>query len=195
MTEKVKVTQKQADWLERYELTQEQIDWYIDIQPYKKRPDSPIVNWSSSEVARALYNGYEVEFKEGDWVYNRIIDKVAQIDERYDAGYNLWVDDEEFNFYFMKDSRHATGSEIEEEKERRFWARNGRNVWGLKRGDIIYDKSEPYAGVVEKIHGDAGGEVLVIFKDGFWEFYNNVIEKYNVVCFAENQLDGETNDE
>lgn len=60
MTEKVKITQKQFDWLERYK-SDEEIDYAIDVQLHRKRPDSPIVDWKPSEVARALYNGYECE--------------------------------------------------------------------------------------------------------------------------------------
>src|SRR5690625_4076760 len=68
--EKVKVTQEQADWLDKYSLTQAQIDHYIDIQPLNLRPDSPISDWKPSKLARALYKGYEVEdFEIGDWVY------------------------------------------------------------------------------------------------------------------------------
>lgn len=59
MTKKLKVTQAQSDWLERYK-SDEEIAYAIDIQPLRKRPDSPIVDWTSSEVAKALYIGYEV---------------------------------------------------------------------------------------------------------------------------------------
>lgn len=119
MSEKVKVTQEQFDWLERYELTQEQIDHYIDIQPYKKRPDSPIVDWPASKVAKALYIGYEVEpeFGVGDWVVRDDKESIGKIIKMYP---DVIETDLGNGFYGRsKDYRHATESEIAAEKGRR----------------------------------------------------------------------------
>ncbi|GGP17261.1 hypothetical protein [Oceanobacillus neutriphilus] len=140
--EKIQVTQKQADWLERYELTQEQIDHYINIQPYKKRPDSPIVDWDAAKLARALYVGYEVipQYKVGDWVVYVPDNSIWEITkDTYNDGthINLMNGNEIMNVVSANHLRHATPEEIQQEKKRRFWERLGREVDEYRQGDIV----------------------------------------------------------
>lgn len=134
MTEKVKVTQKQFDWLERYK-SDEEIDYAIDIQVHRKRPDSPIVDWKPSEVARAFYNGYEVEpeYKAGDWVTreNGVVGKITDLDSHF-ANLDNLEGIFSLNFKFL---RHATPEEIKAEKERRVWKSIGREVGEFRDGD------------------------------------------------------------
>ncbi len=124
---KVKVTQEQADWLDKYK-SNEEIDYAINVQPHKKRPDSPIVDWAPSKVAYALYRGYEVEpeFKDDEWVLltNGTITQILYVRDdakslypsgksfAHSRGGDCWYD-----YSFIK--RHAAPEEIAEEKERR----------------------------------------------------------------------------
>ncbi len=149
MTEKVKVTQEQFDWLERYK-SDEEINYAIDIHPHKKRPDSPIADWMPSEIAQALYNGYEVKqtpLKIGDW---------AKVEFR-NGGKAIGVidttsfDDVIFNYLDIDMSIHRirknramvtvpTPEEIKQEKERRLWKSIGREVGEFWDGDIALDR-------------------------------------------------------
>lgn len=133
MTEKLKVTQEQADWLEKYE-SEEAIDYAIDIQPLKKRPDSPIVDWHASMVARALLIGYEIkpEYKVGDLVIperdgrtnSSEIYEIIDLDKAHANLKGI------IGIFSLSQLRHATPEEIEAEKERRKWAR-------IEEGDVL----------------------------------------------------------
>ena len=145
MTEKVKITQKQFDWLEKYK-SDEEIDYAIDVQLHRKRPDSPIVDWKPSEVARAFYNGYKVEpeYKTGEWVRYWKSDSLAGIGlissyknvrqfVRFE-GEEKWRETDCI-------TSHATPEEIKAEKERRVWAGIGRETKQFRIGDIVINKS------------------------------------------------------
>lgn len=153
--EKIQVTQKQADWLERYELTQEQIDHYINTQLHRKRPDSPIVDWDAGKLARSLYVGYEVipEFFEGDWVVTKS-GYVGQIEF-------ICVEEDWANIGYSKDTkqrgvclaktfnldeieRYATPEEIQQAKKRWFWEKLGREVDEYKPGDLVVTDNFEY---------------------------------------------------
>src|SRR5699024_10715173 len=90
------------------------------------------------QVVDAYFGGYEVEktFKVADWVVHengKLIGQVTRIYEdelevkRLGDGY-IWN---------KKDVRHATHEEIAEEKQRRWWAKHGRDVFEFKTGDLI----------------------------------------------------------
>lgn len=121
----IKLTKNQADAVEKIKIEQRKMIETIKAHPNLYRVEKwekPLFELETDDIQRALFDGYEVEpeFKVGDWVYNTRTNKVAQIDSRYVSGMDeLWVNDEEFNFYRKDDSRHATESEIAQEKERR----------------------------------------------------------------------------
>ncbi len=173
MSEKVKITQEQADWLERYELTQDQIDHYIDIQPFSKRPDSPIVDWGASKLAKALYIGYEVEpeINDGDFLLHIPMNVIGKVIN----GVIHWSDNIENDVEYINkliisgEVRHATPEEIAKEKERDWWAKHGREVKEVKKGDIIHD-----------LVFDQLDEVMNTHKPK---------DKFKVVCFAEDRKD------
>lgn len=131
MTEKVKVIQNQFDWLEKYK-SDEEINYAIDIQLHKKRPDSPIADWGPSKVARALLIGYEIEpeYKVGDYViYGDKIYRVYQLAS--DTKVNVINrNGSTITNLQIRDIRHATPEEIEEEQEREKWA-------GIEEGDVL----------------------------------------------------------
>lgn len=182
--EKVKVTQAQADLIKSIKDT----DYAINIHELNKRPDSPLQELTTAELARALYVGYEVEpqFKVGDWIHDNITNRVAEIDERGYDGELAWVDDEFHNFF--TDFRHATLDEIEEEKERRWWEKHGRDVWELKKGDVIGINIKTITineviedGYIAYFDGLGGDRIYSIdsLKSG----------GYKIICFAEDRKD------
>lgn len=118
---KVKVTRGQAEAIEEFQKTVHELGISLD------------------ELKVIFESGYEVkpEFKVGDWVYDMQCNKVACVDRRGVDDIRVWVDDEDFNFFAIVNIRHATPEEIQQEKERRFWKKHGRDVWELKRGDIV----------------------------------------------------------
>ncbi|GGP17168.1 hypothetical protein [Oceanobacillus neutriphilus] len=191
--EKIQVTQKQADWLERYELTQEQIDHYINIQPYKKRPDSPIVDWDAGKLARALYVGYEVipRYKAGEWLFilkeamHTGKDEIRQIIDVQNG-----VIDLEDNWCIRADSihiRHAAPEEEQQEKKRRFWSKLGREEDGWKEGDIVGVEGSKFITYISYEDLDRGEVEFPRFTAGDNEYFP--LNKIRLVTPVEQRLD------
>lgn len=195
--EKVKLTREQANAIE-YALQ--------EVDEYKGNPDKLLRHASMKNVyfrnelhllnsidtvnlAKALYIGYEVEpkFEVGDWAVWRStkgIDVIKQIEKV--EGYRIWADwlDEGSLLFAPSDEiRHATPEEIETEKERRWWARHGREVWELKKNDIIM--IEHFVEVVNKVVGNE----LYIKGSTFPQSIHSIKEDTKVVCFAEDRKD------
>jgi hypothetical protein len=186
--EKVKVTQKQFDWLEGYELTQAQIDYLIEVHPHRKRPESPIIDWSASKLARALYIGYEVEpeFKVGDWVvYDNGIERghgyrtnqIKEIDE-WSAHFD------ERRSMGLSSLRHATPQEIATEKTRRWWAKHDRDVWEIREDDLLMPRNSAVAFAVRTVYEDR-----VEMRNGGTVTFEEIKRRYKVSCFAEDRKD------
>ncbi|WP_405101614.1 hypothetical protein [Oceanobacillus sp. FSL H7-0719] len=199
--EKVKITQKKADAIE-YLLkvrgwSRESIalgEIKRDAQWVDGTPEEGMRGFLDEELLKALYIGYEAEpeFKENDWVTDIKTGKIARIDHRGYDGELAWVDDDEKNFF--DSPRHSTPSEIAEEKERRFFAEHGREPWELKKNDILNDRRENCTVTIAKV---IDKEVMtVLFTNGDWEFYNNIVEDsdWRVACFADKRLDVKTNE-
>lgn len=196
--EKVKVTREIADAIER------------GIKIYSKsrimndhEPDGWLGNLTDlngltkDEMARSLYIGYEVEpeYKENDWLNYLTIHGDLKTDKVIDVSddrvlmelSNSWV-------HFNNVKSHATPSEIAKEKERRFFAEHGREPWELKKNDILNDRRENCTVTIAKV---IDKEVMtVLFTNGDWEFYNNIVEDsdWRVACFADKRLDVKTNE-
>lgn len=184
--EKVKVTKEQAEAIER---------WADKIQLVKAKlfgflnhgEDESIAEMTVDELIKALYIGYEVEpeFKVGDWVVNAngTIGKITNINE-FGEFEGFW---EKTEMLCEKDNfvRHATPEEIAAEKERRWWAKHGRDVWELRPGDLLVSDIRVFK------------EVREVNNDSVTFVYENYVAMdrlklyYKVVCFAENRLDGD----
>lgn len=113
------------------------------IKDFLECPDDYLKMFRRLSVAQfslALngWNEVEPDYKIGDWVestFGKGVGRVTCIDGLgYYTEFGL-VDD-------GKNLRHATKSEIAEEKERRWWRKHGREPWELKEGDIVYDKED-----------------------------------------------------
>jgi len=163
MTEKVKVTKEQAEAIEEFQKTVHELGISLD------------------ELKVIFESGYEVkpEFKVGDWfVY---IGKDGEVAEYIKKGFTGQVEAVHYGFitdgyhrFYNSEIRHATPSEITEEKERRWWKKHGREFRQLKQNDLIIDTRT--------------GEVFSLSSIGVRNGFNKF---YKVICFAENRLDRE----
>src|SRR5699024_1357843 len=130
MTEKVKITREQAKVIEskmafrhmsiKYHVMN---NWDTDYEPC-------LNNLTLDELIRAFYIVYEVEpiFEVGDWVKDTSTNAVIKINDSQHR-HNLIVPRH-------TPIRHATPEEIAEEKQRRWWAKHGREVWELSEGAL-----------------------------------------------------------
>ena len=168
------------------------------IENFKDGFDNIMNGLTYDDFIKAVKDGYEVEpeYKVGDWVVSVEFDVVKRIEkiEKPEGQLPIYRLEDKFNVYTI---RLATPSEIAEEKERRFFARHGREPWELKNNDILNDRREnctvTIAKVIDKFPAE---EMTVLFTNGDWEFYNNIVEDsdWRVACFADKRLDVKTND-
>jgi hypothetical protein len=199
MSEKVKITQEQADAIERWENGTQLLKAAV-VGLLKHGEDEPIKEMTTETLAKAIYIGYEVEpeYKKGQWAaldnyaVRPIIAKILGIDVEGDGRLRLdWSD----HCYWDKERiRHATPSEIAEEKERRFWAKHGRDVWELKEDDVVKGKGyitnlwrlgfvkRRYSNVIV-LEDISDGSEIEVHKDLSY-----------VVSFKESRLDVKTNE-
>jgi len=150
----------------------------------------PLDSIDTVNLAKALYIGYEVkpEFKVGDWVtykdgsnfngyYKSKVEQITSVRAR-DAFYN-----NDCCVTGIDKIRHATPEEIKQEKERRWWKKHGRDVWELKKGDVLINLQLDELREVQHVDSNyirlknVNGIVI------------NTKGRYKVACFAENRLD------
>ncbi|TFJ92157.1 hypothetical protein [Lentibacillus salicampi] len=191
MSEKVKVSAEQAEAIEKYKRDLEKSHWQQRMNKIRTEAtfEKCLLGIPTPDFLRALYYGYEVEpeFKRDDpvmvkwkgedkeelWHVMKAWDSIVEIYDELGnfstAGYNI--------------VRHATETEIAEGKERRWWARHGRGVWKLQRGDVL-------AKVIDNF------PVIVVYESDFNKFgADELSQMYKVLCFAENRLDRSVNNE
>src|SRR5690625_2791576 len=147
---KVKLTREQAEEIKKIE----DVDYAINILSLNKRPDNPLAELTIAEIARALYVGYELEpeLKVGEWVITPYgtVGKLLVIpfSKPYSKKFKFYVDSLGYRkperLIPLSELERATPEEIEEEKERRWWAKHGRKPWELKIFDILHDGQHPY---------------------------------------------------
>lgn len=192
----VKLTKEQEKWLnfmiDEYGGKDHLMNKHCDGGTWKGGAQS-LNELSAAKMARALYDGYEVEpeFKVGDWVHVSWYSNesgVYQVEEVYKNG-SIRIDVENEIAITklcppLHMVRHATESEIAEEKERRFWAKLGRKTCEYRAGDIV--EFEGRANVIEAVRG--GGNVVVLEHEG------THFAHIRMICPAENRLDVNTNE-
>src|SRR5690625_1522661 len=155
--EKVKLTQKQAEDLE------EALHAYEDDKDHminesvraKDTTDSDSISYfSASKIAKAIYIGYEVKsYKIDDWVKVEIQNEVRVSEIYAIKGDKYFL--ERLPGYFKAQNilDHATDEEIAEEKEYRWWFRHNRDVWELRKGDVLILNDHGYH-IVDQIVKD-----------------------------------------
>lgn len=199
---KVKITQKQADLIdiriERGSKGMENMLAHHVVDSWTGAGYECLNALSVSDLARALYVGYEVEqeFKIGEWVVRNndgIISQITNIDYSVNRHGGIFTD--RYTGWFTSTCfRHATDEEIAREKTRRWWASHDRYVWGLKNGDRLSRRSK-------RVKYDEY-DFIGMTDDGFYRLssveINNVddfsLEElyyfgFVVVCFKEDRKD------
>src|SRR5690625_814820 len=191
--EKVKLTQEQADAIER------------GIKIYGKSRimnDHALDGWvgnlndlnglTKDEIARALYVGYEVEpeIKVGDWVFidfGEAGTEIGFIKGRINEPHSFYIDKCHFGAN-VNEARHATPEEIAKEKERRWWNKHGRDVWELKKGDVIGINIKTIT--INEVREDG----YIAYFDGLGSDRIYSVDSlksggYKIICFAEDRKD------
>lgn len=203
--EKVKITQEQADAIERW-VDKDQLLIARATGLLNHGEDESIAELEINTLAKAIYIGYEVEpeFKVGEWVvledgYIGEIEFINEVEGWANIGYSKDTKERGVclaaTYDLIDIVRHATPSEIVEEKERRWWRKNGRDVWELREDDIL-----DYLG--DLLIVDSFDSEEVYFKSNKYDSSTNkysetpsyVQENFKVVTFAENRLDVKTNE-
>lgn len=164
MTNKIKLTQKQADALEEFKV--------------KVIPEE-LAGLSTHEIFFAMRDGYEIEktFEVDDWVvvFDEYVMKVLQIQGELVTTDRLMAD------YLINEMtwsegtngfRHATPEEVAKEQERRDWALIKRVPGNFVTGDVLEMKS----GAIKYVgRFDTVGETISI-EHAKRAFSNNEIE-------------------
>ena len=194
--------------MEKLKITREQekaIEWYREnftnegaIQDFIRDRHPALSEFTTEQFALLFLEWYEVEpeFKVGDWVIFTDEPEDEPIFGRINKNMIVEWDDDVTNNYdeiqkLYKEGhlRHATPEEIAEEKERRWWAKHGRDVWELREHDILVFEGDSYN--VDFIKEGTG---RVIFKDALSREFEEVKQRFRVACFAEDRKDVKNND-
>lgn len=195
---KVKLTREQAEALEevmkdrtKTSLIRESANPFMSAGGYMCEKNHIVFNEIDLEtLIKALYIGYEVEetFKVGDWIVTKdgMVAEIIDVCMFHKDSVALYEVDGRHSFATL---RHATPEEIAKEKQRRWWAKHGREVWELRKGDVIEKLCSPYDFEAWEITGT--DEQYIYAKD------NHMINpkttqmdaNYRVICFAEDRKD------
>lgn len=151
---------------------------------------------SVDKLVRALYIGYEVDsqYKIGDWVvledgYIGEIEFINEVEGWANVGYSKDTKERGVclarTYDLIDIKRHATPSEIAQEKERRWFAKHGRKPWELKKKDVLKFSNGNFYEVesVDEL------EKVVFFENGEEMYLNQVELNFTVVCFADERKD------
>lgn len=150
----------------------------------------------TEDYVRALFVGYEVEpeYKVGDWViYKRfngenLIGRIERDVDSNELAIKLAISDDPQLGIIKFITRHATTEEIATEKTRRWWSNNNRDVWELKRGDLIASQDKGVSSIreVKRAFGEGG----VITLPNHAVYGRKELETFfKLVCFAEDRKD------
>ena len=126
--EKAVITQIQAERIREWEH-RETLLLRFHVKKILSKRSKPLQDLTLDELARALYVGYEVEVevKVGDWLVNNRNGLMFQIEDRQ----------EDKDIARMNHIRHATESEIVEEKGRRMDSKIDGLLVGLSSGERV----------------------------------------------------------
>lgn len=188
--EKVKVTQEQADAIEwqkeearrAHERFKRNHQCDLDEQLYT------LLELSTEDYMKASFTvGYEVEpeFKVGDWVTYKYWGLVGKV---YSLNGGVVLDNRKTSALNPTDFRHSTPEEIAEEKQHRWWAKQGRDVWELKRDDLLMNRG----GTIFEVENVTEKEIELwtIHKPIGKQFLLEYIKRnFKVICFAEDRKD------
>ncbi len=201
MSEKVVLTQEQADAAERYKKDGHKMAEFVAHAHSFHGAYEPLKAIGIDDMARFLYepNSYEVEprFKSGDWIVNKNKQPFNVYSKPLAVEITSLVEDEgrararfadDCCAVYFDEIRHATPEEIAEEKERRWWKKHGRKPWELREGDILEYLGDLY--IVDCFDSE-----MVCLKSGierksnYAETFGFVEKHFKIVCLVESRLD------
>lgn len=155
-----------------------------------------ILKLTVNELHKVIDGEYEVEseFKVGDWAvyesvngYNKIREIIEIRHETYVYAY--WSYPDELTWVSKRNIRHATPEEITKEKQRRWWAKHGREVWELSLYDSVITK-EGHPFTISYIYRDySGGTVKYELSNGAYYDKDDMEDKFKILYFAEDRKD------
>ena len=190
MTEKVVLTKEQAEAIERWENGTQLLKAAV-VGLLNHGADEPIAEMPTETLAKAIYIGYEVEpeLKVGDFVDIGLfgVSKIAEVTGVKGDAIAINGSDEYNEF---KINRVLTDKEKQEEKQRRWWRKHSRDVWELRKGDILRRRKGKLVEYVAK----AEGENVWLEYQCVSDSLDYIKENFYVACFAENRLDVNSND-
>ena len=182
---KVILTQEQADAVKKLK---ESIK--ANHEKFRDNHQCNLADWEyvlldipTEKYLNAIFEGYEVAptFKIGDWATHKLTGDVGVIklvnseSIRCENGMGGWIND----------FRHAIPEEIAEEKERRWWAKHGREPWELRTDDVLTRNDDGFPWFVDGKRDTLPGYYL----NGESFNLQDIIDRYRVMVFAENRLD------
>src|SRR5699024_10060185 len=106
--------------------------------------------------------------------------KIYRIDENLDCP----VICEEMGGHSKKTLRHATPEEIAKEKQSRWWAKHGRDVWELRENDLLY-----YDDDFKEVEEVTEFGVIMLSSERVYFPIKTIKSKYSIACFAEDRKD------
>ncbi|MGY0692962.1 hypothetical protein ACW2QC_09265 [Virgibacillus sp. FSP13] len=182
MMEKVMLTKEQAEAVDYFKKT------FVE---------NKATSMTNKTLRDALNHGYEImsEFEVGDWLTVEYDNKtVGTVVEIYEDKQQVELDCRYYT-YKINELRHATKTEIAEEKERRWWASHNRGVWELREGDLLIEEDGDLFSIAEDVHLPKE-DVTILIKSNLptkTETISSVYirNKCRIVCFNENRLDGD----
>lgn len=150
MTMKIKLTQEQADFIEKSLANgidkEEMLNRFAKANCFEKQPRHSLHGLCVMDLARALLIGYEVEEKQrfviGEWKRYRKNDCLSTVGQVSAVDtLEMWVRFEgDFKrIPFSNIERDATPEEIKAGKERQKWAEIGRGVGEFRESDTGFD--------------------------------------------------------
>jgi len=188
---KVKLTKEQAEATELYlEHNDEDVEMFLWAHARSNWTGpfyEPLNGLSQGDLARALLIGYEIgpEIKIGDFVDIGLfgISKIAEVTGVKGDTIAINGSDE---YHEFKINRVLTDEEKQEEKQRRWWAENGREVWELKEGDVLKDI---YQREIHEVVGIGFMGSVMFEGDTSYRAVDEIEIKCTVVCFVEDRKD------
>ena len=192
--EKVKLTQEQAEAIEKlkrqhkgnvFDAIEDHSNVLADANNEWVGKYSPLNEMTVAEVAQILVNGYEVEemFEVGEWVMHKLSKWIGEVTRVYEDALDVLRLGNEY-VWNKKYVRHATPEEIAEEKQRRWWAKHGRDVYEFKAGDLI--KCEDTTSEVESPEEDL---IWIKMNGAKGTLPEKIYQGIEVICFAEDRKD------
>lgn len=174
------------------------INYYAKVVSGELESNDILRQLTIPQLARALYGEYKVEpeYKEGNWVVYEDSKGICKIAKITKVIRTLGFGDVEFidqpQVYFDDDwvcridrvVRLATDKEVRLEQQRRIFSKHGRELWKMRKGDVIIRKGASHPTVVMRVT-DAG----IRLRSNRLITVQELKEDYNVVCFVENRLD------